>query len=46
MMLSSIPKEKRADFVMKMITILIEQGCVGMSDKEKKDFVIKTGQSW
>lgn len=41
MMLPSIPKEKRVDFVLKMVTILMEQGCIGMSDEEKKDFVTK-----
>ncbi|HEA65312.1 hypothetical protein LCGC14_2496820 [marine sediment metagenome] len=41
MMLPNIPKEKRIDFVLKMVTTLIEQGCVGMSEGEKKDFVAK-----
>jgi hypothetical protein len=26
---------------MKMAAILMEQGCVGMSDEEKKDFMAK-----
>ncbi len=34
-----MPNENRVDFVLKMVTILKEQGCVGMSDEEKKDFV-------
>jgi len=41
MMLPNIPKEQRIDFVLKMVTILLEQGSVGMSDEEKKDFVAK-----
>jgi hypothetical protein len=41
MMLPNIPKEKRIDFVLKMVTTLMEQGCVGMSEEEKKDFVAK-----
>jgi len=41
MMLPRIPKEKRIDFVLKMITTLMEQGCVGMSEEEKEDFVAK-----
>jgi hypothetical protein len=41
MMLPNIPKEKRIDFVMKMIDTLMEQGCVGLSEEEKKDFVEK-----
>jgi hypothetical protein len=39
MMLPNMPNENRVDFVMKMVTILMEKGCVGMSDEEKKDFV-------
>ena len=41
MMLPNIHKEKRIDFVLKMVTTLMEQGCVGMSEEEKKDFVAK-----
>jgi hypothetical protein len=41
MMLPNIPKEQRIDFVLKMVTILLEQGSVGMSDEEKRDFVAK-----
>ncbi len=32
---------KRIDFVLNMVTSLVEQGCVGMSDDEKRDFVAK-----
>ena len=41
MMLPDMPKEKRIDFVLRMVTTLVEQGCVGMSEEEKKDFVAK-----
>ena len=41
MVLPSMPKEKRVDFVLKMVTSLVEQGCAGMSDEEKADFVAK-----
>jgi hypothetical protein len=39
-MLPNMPKEKRIDFVLKMVTTLVEQGAAGMSE-EKKDFVAK-----
>jgi len=41
MILPSMPKEKRVDFVLKTVTGLVEQGCVGMSNEEKADFVAK-----
>lgn len=41
MILPNMLKEKRIDFVLKMVTTLIEQSCVGMSEGEKKDFVAK-----
>jgi len=41
MMLPSVPKEERSDFVLKMVTTLVERGTVGMSDEEKKDLVAK-----
>lgn len=40
-MLPSFPKEKRVDFVLNMVTVLVEQGSVGMSDEEKADLVAK-----
>lgn len=40
-MLPKMPKEKRIDYVLKMVTTLMEQGSVGMSVEEKKDFVVK-----
>jgi hypothetical protein len=36
-----MPKEKRVDFVLKMVSSLVEQGCVGMSNEEKANFVAK-----
>ncbi len=41
MMLPKMPKDKRMEFVMKMVTTLTEQGCVGMPDEEKKTFLGK-----
>ncbi len=41
MMLPNMPKEKRQAFTLKMVAILKEQGCVGMSEEEKKDFLAK-----
>ena len=38
MMLPNIPKEERIEFVSKMVAILVEQGSVGMTEEEKKDF--------
>jgi hypothetical protein len=31
MMLPNMSKEKRVEFVLKMVTTLVEQGCAGMS---------------
>jgi hypothetical protein len=41
MMLPNVPKEKRVDFVLRMVDTLMEQGCMGMSGEEKQDFVAK-----
>ena len=41
MMLPSVPKEERVDFVLNMITALMEQGSAGMSEEEKSEFVAK-----
>lgn len=38
MMLPNIPEEKRIAFMSKMVATLLEQGSVGMSEDEKKDF--------
>lgn len=40
-MLPSIPKEERVDFVLNMITTLIEQGSVGMSEEERSEFIAR-----
>jgi len=40
-MLPSLPKEERVDFVLNMITTLMEQGPVGMSEEEKNEFIAK-----
>ena len=39
MVLPGMPKEKRVDFVLKMVASLVEQGCVGMLNEEKANFV-------
>jgi len=39
MVLPSMPKEKRVDFVLKRVTSLVKQGSAGMSSEEKADFV-------
>jgi len=41
MMLPNIPKEERTDFVLDMVATLVEQGSVGLSDREKEDFLAK-----
>ncbi len=41
MMLPNMPKEKRSDFVLKMVTTLVDEGCAGMSEDEKKDLIAK-----
>jgi hypothetical protein len=41
MMLPSVPKEERTDFVLNMVTSLMEQGSAGMSDEEKNELVAK-----
>ena len=41
MMLPKMPKENKIDFVLKMVISLMEQGSIGMSEEEKKDFVSK-----
>ena len=39
MMLPNMAQEKRRDFVLIMITTLVEQGCAGMSEEDTKGFV-------
>ena len=41
MMLPNVPKEERSDFILKMITALMEKGSAGMSEEEKNDLVAK-----
>jgi hypothetical protein len=41
MMLPGVPQEERVDFVLNMITTLMEQGSAGMSEEEKSEFVAK-----
>jgi hypothetical protein len=44
MMLPSVPKEARVNFVLKMVTILVEQGSAGMSDEEKEGFLTRVAE--
>jgi len=39
--LPAIPKEQRADFVLRMLSILMDKGCAGMSKKEKEELFNK-----
>jgi hypothetical protein len=41
MVLQKIPGEKRVEFVLKMVTTLVEKASAGMSDDEKEDLVAK-----
>jgi len=41
MMLPSIPKEERSEFVLQMISTLMEKGSVGMSEEEKSSLVAR-----
>ena len=41
MILPNMLKEKRIDFVLKMVTTLIDYGYVGISGEERKKFVVK-----
>ncbi|MHC4791251.1 MAG: hypothetical protein ACYS8Y_07420 [Planctomycetota bacterium] len=38
-MVLNILKEKRIDFILKMVTTLGEQGCAGMSEGEKEGLI-------
>ena len=40
-MLPHISPEERTDFVLNMITVLMEHGSAGMSEEEKNEFVAK-----
>jgi hypothetical protein len=37
MMLPHAPKKKRIEFVQKMVSILAEKGCAGISEEQKKE---------
>src|SRR5512136_1514064 len=41
MMLPGIPKEERTEFVLQMISTLMEKGSVGMSEEEKSSLVAR-----
>jgi hypothetical protein len=41
MLLPNMPQEERIDFALQLVTILTEQGTVGMSEEEKGAFVAK-----
>jgi hypothetical protein len=41
MILQNIQRKDRIAFTLKMVSALMEQTCVGMSEEEKKDFVAK-----
>jgi len=41
MMLPSMPKENRADFISKIVAVLMEKGTSGMSDEEKSECIGK-----
>lgn len=45
MMLQKMPKEKRVEFVLKMVAALVEEGQAGMSDEEKKGFTSKVAEA-
>jgi hypothetical protein len=40
-MVPGIPKDERVEFILNMITSLMEQGTAGMSEEEKNEFVAK-----
>lgn len=40
-MLPNMPKEKRIDFVLEIVTTLMEHSCADISDEEKEDLVAK-----
>jgi len=39
MMLPTLKKEERLEFILKMVAVLVEQGSVGMTEEERRDFV-------
>ena len=43
-MLPIIPKEERIDFVLDMVSVLVEQGSSEMSDEERRAFLAKVAE--
>lgn len=41
MILPAIPEEQRSEFVLRMLSILMDKGCAGMSKKEKEELFNK-----
>jgi hypothetical protein len=41
MMLQNMQKKDRIAFTLEMVSALMEQTCIGMSEEEKKDFMAK-----
>ncbi len=39
MVLSGMDKQERLDFVTKMTLVLVDKGCEGLSEEEKKEFL-------
>jgi len=39
--LPAIPDEERAEFISRMLAILLKKGCEGMSDREKEELFKK-----
>ncbi len=40
MVIEYIPEEERKDFVLRMMEILLDKGLKGMSEEEKKAYVV------
>jgi hypothetical protein len=40
-MLPGLPKEERAEFILKMIDAMLDRGCAGMSEEERNDLVAR-----
>ncbi len=43
-MLPAVPKEERANFVMEMVSVLVDQGSSEMTDEERKVFLSKIAE--
>jgi hypothetical protein len=44
MLLPVMSKEERTDFVLRMVATLMEHGCAGLSDAERRDFMAKLAE--